>query len=208
MMFLVIGSIMSLQWRCFMNISRKEIFLFFAIVLIAAFRGMGIAYADEKTTIKKYPIPAHGVLELNVPASWKAAAHKPQENMPPTIIFSPSKGNDFEIIITVFWNKEGEVGFNSPDKVRALLEKDGRKLLSRTMETKIVLNEIKGMNHPGYYFSVTDKNPEPGEYRYMTRAGIGVGDLLLQVTLLHRVKESGAVKETLSMLRQAKQTPK
>ena len=76
------------------------------------------------------------------------------------------------------------------------------------METKIVLNEIKGINHTGYYFSVTDKNPEPGEYRYLTQAGIGVGNLLLHVTVLHRVKESGAVKDTLSMLREAKQTPK
>jgi len=177
------------------------------MVLIAAFLGTGIICADEKTTLKKYPIPGHGVLELNVPASWKAAAHKPQENMPPTIIFSPSKGNDFEIIITVLWDKKGEVGFNSSDKVRALVEKDGQNLLPRTVETKIVLQEIKGVNHTGYYFSVADKNPEPGEYRYMTRAGIGVGDLLLQVTVLHRVRESGAVKATLSMLRQARQTP-
>jgi hypothetical protein len=108
----------------------------------------------------------------------------------------------------ILWSKKEEPGFNGPEKVKSLLENDGQKLLPRTVETKIVLNEIKGINHTGYYFSVTDKNPEPGEYRYMTRADIGVGNLLLQVTVLHRVKESGAVKDTLSMLREAKQTPK
>jgi hypothetical protein len=191
-----------------MNISRKKIVLLFSPVLVVFFLGTGIVCADEKTTKKKYPIPEHGVLELNVPASWKGGAHKPQENMPPTIIFSPSKGNDLQVTMMVLWGKKEEPVFNGPEKVKTFLEKDGQKLLPRTVETKIVLNEIKGINHTGYYFSVTDKNPEPGEYRYMTRAGIGVGNLVLQVTVVHRVKESGAVKDTLSMLREAKQTPK
>ena len=189
-----------------MNISRKEIVLLFATFLIAVSLGTSIVCADEKTAIKKYPIPDHGVLELNVPASWKAGTHRPQENMPPTIILSPSKGNDFQVTMMVLWGKKEEPDFNGPEKVKTLLENEGQKLLPRTVETKIVLSEIKGINHSGYYFSVTDKNPEPGEYRYMTRAGIGVGNLLLHVTVLHRVKESGAVKDILSMLRQAKQT--
>ena len=191
-----------------MEISRKEIALLFATVLVAVFLGTAIVCADEKTTIKKYPIPQHGVLELKVPASWKTKIHKPQEEMPPAMIFSPATGNDFEVTMMVLWGKKEEPDFNRPEKVKTFLEKEGQKLLTRIVETKIVLNEIKGTTHTGYYFSVTDKNPEPGEYRYMTRAGIGVGSLLLQVTVLHRVRESGAVKDTLSMLREAKHTPK
>jgi hypothetical protein len=76
------------------------------------------------------------------------------------------------------------------------------------VETKIVLQEIKGVNNTGYCFFVTDKAPNPGEYRYITRGAIGVGNLLLNATILHRVKESESVKEALSMLREAKQSPK
>jgi len=191
-----------------MEISRKEIALLFATVLVAVFLGTAIVCADEKTTIKKYPIPDNGVLELNVPASWKTKIHKPKEEMPPAMIFSPATGNDFEVTMMVLWGKKEEPDFNRSEKVKTFLEIEGEKLLTRIVETKIVLNEIKGITHTGYYFSVTDKNPEPGEYRYMTRAGIGVGSLLLQATVLHRVKESGAVKDTLSMLRETKQTPK
>jgi len=191
-----------------MNISRKEIVLLCATVLVAAFLGTAIVCADEKTTIKRYPIPDHGVLELNVPASWKTKIHKPQEDMPPTMIFSPATGNDFQVTMMVLWGKKEEPDFNRTERVKTFLEKEGQKLLTRIVETKIVLNEIKGITHTGYYFSVTDKNPEPGEYRYMTRAGIGVGSLLLQVTVLHRVREAGAVNDTLFMLREAKQTPK
>jgi hypothetical protein len=128
--------------------------------------------------------------------------------MPPTIMFNPSKGNDFEIMVTVQWGKTGEQDFNGQDKVRTLVEKEGKKLLPNTVETKIELQEIRGIDHTGYYFTVTDKAPNPGEYRYLTHGAIGVGNLLLSATILHRVKESESVKDALSALRDAKQTTK
>jgi hypothetical protein len=128
--------------------------------------------------------------------------------MPPTIIFNPAKGNDFQVMITVLWGKTGEQGINSQEKVRTFVEKDGQKLLPNIAETKIVLTEIKGVSNRGYYFSVTDKAPNPGEYRYMTRGGIAVGNLLLNATILYRVKDSESVKDALSMLREAKQSTK
>jgi hypothetical protein len=42
----------------------------------------------------------------------------------------------------------------------------------------------------------------------MTREAIGVGNLLLNATILHRMKESETVKEALSMFREAKQSKK
>jgi hypothetical protein len=64
------------------------------------------------------------------------------------------------------------------------------------------------VSHIGYYFSITDKAPNPGEYRYMNRGVIGVGNLLLNATILHRVKESESVKDALSLLREARQIVK
>ena len=42
----------------------------------------------------------------------------------------------------------------------------------------------------------------------MTRGGMTVGNLLLNVTILHRTKESNSVKDALSMLREARQSAK
>lgn len=191
-----------------MNIIRKSIRLILVMTLMAIFLGVNIVSATGPKAIKKYPIPDHGVLELNVPTSWKSDMHKPQKDMPPTIIFKPAKGDDLQVLIIVLWDKTGEKDFNSPEKIRTFVEKDGQKLLPKTVETKIILQEIKGINTTGYYFSVTDKAPNPGELRYMTRGGIGAGNLLLNVTILHRVKDSESVKEVLSMLREAKQSVK
>ncbi len=191
-----------------MNVERKKINLILAMVLSTTFLVASVAFAGGLKAVKKYPIPDHGVLELNVPTSWKGEVHKPQENMPPTIIFKPASGDDFQVLVTALWSKKEEPDFNSQDKVRTLVEKDSQKLLPNTVEAKIVLQEIKGVNNTGYYFSVTDKAPNPGEYRYMTRGAIGVGNLLLNTTILHRIKESGSVKDALSMLREARQIVK
>jgi uncharacterized DUF497 family protein len=191
-----------------MNITRKTAKLVFVMTLLVTPLIASIVSGAGQKAIRKYPIPEHGTLELNVPTSWKGEVHKPRENMPPTIIFNPAKGNDFQVMITVLWGKTGEQDFNRQDKVRILVEKDSQKLLSNIVETKIVLTEIKGVSNTGYYFSVTDKAPNPGEYRYMTRGGIAVGNLLLNATILYRVKDSGSVKDALSMLREAKQSTK
>ncbi len=191
-----------------MRIVRKGIDRIVVMTLVGIFFGTGYLVAAERKATKKYSIPEHGTLELNVPASWKGKVHKPQENMPPTIIFDPAKGNDFQVMITVLWSKTGEHGFNSQDKVQALVEKDGQKLLPNAVETKIELQEIRGADRTGYYFAATDKAPNPGEYRYMTQGAIGVGDLILHFTILHRVKSSQSVRDALSALGEAKQTAK
>ncbi len=191
-----------------MVIAQKRLERIVATVLVGIYLGAGNLLAAEQKAIKKYPIPEHGTLELKVPASWKGEVHKPQSNMPPTMMFNPSKGNDFQVIITVLWGKTGEQGFNRQERVRTLVEKDGEKLLPNVVETKIELQEIRSADHTGYYFTVTDKAPDPGEYRYMTQGAIGVGNLLLKTKILHRVKASESVREALVALREAKQNAK
>ena len=187
---------------------RKGMALIFVMALIVTFLGTSIVDAADPKTIRKYPIPEHGTLELNVPTSWKVEVHKPQEDMPPTIIYKPASGDDFQVLVTVLWSKTGEQDFNSPTKIQALVEQDGHKILSKAVETRLVVQQMRGVNNIGYFFSLTDKSPNPGEFRYLTRGAIGVGNLLLNATILHRVKESESVKDALSMLREAKQSAK
>jgi len=191
-----------------MNMTRKLVNLVFVMTLLVTLLTASITSAVGQKAVRKYPIPEHGTLELNVPTPWKGEVHKTRENMPPTVIFNPSEGNDFQVMISVLWGKTGDQDFNSPDKARTFVQKDGQKLLPNTAEGKIVLQEIKGASHNGYFYSVTDKAPNPGEYRYMTRGAIGVGNLFLNFSILHRVRDSQAVRDALSILREAKQSQK
>jgi hypothetical protein len=191
-----------------MNMTQKIVELVSVATLLVILLIASMLLAAGQRTIRKYPVPEHGSLELSVPTPWKGEVHKPQEKMHPTIIFNPARGNDFQVLITVLWGKTGDQDFNSQEKVRTFVEKDGQKLLPSAAESNLVLQEIKGVNNTGYYFSVTDKAPNPGEYRYMTRGAIGVGNLFLNFSIFHRVKDSQAVRDALSVLREAKQSSK
>ena len=191
-----------------MNRIRINIKLVFVVTLVMALIGINIVSAAGPRAFRKYPIPDHGILELNVPTSWKDDIRKTQKDMPPTIIFVPAKGNDFKILITVLWEKTGEQDFNSPGKIRALVEQDGQRILPKAVEPKLVVQQMRGVNNIGYFFSFTDKAPNPGEFLCLTRGGIGVGNLLLNATILHRVKDSESVKDAFSMLREARQSTK
>jgi hypothetical protein len=191
-----------------MSIERKKANLILTMVISLTFLGTSSSLAAGLKEIRKYPIPDHGVLELNMPISWQSNIYKPRENLPLTIIFAPTEGNDFQGLITVLWDTVGESDFNNPEKVRTLVEKDGKKVLPRAVESTIVLKEIRGPQNTGYFYSLTDKAPKPGEFRYITRGEMIVRNLILNVTILHRVKESESMREALFMLRQAKQSPK
>jgi len=191
-----------------MNRIQINVKLVFVMTLLMTFMGTNLVSAAGPKAVRKYPIPDHGILELIVPTSWKDDIHKPQKDMPPTIIFVPAKGNDFKISITILWNKTGEQDFNSPAKIRNLVEQDGQNILSQAVETKLAVQQMRGFNNIGYFFSLTDKAPNPGEFLYMTRGGMAVGNLLLSVTILYRAEDSEYVKDALSMLREAKQSTK
>ena len=191
-----------------MNFKQRIVKSISIVTLLVTLLIASVGSAAEQKGIRKYPIAGHGTLELNIPTPWKGEIHKSREDMPPTFMFTPAKGDDFQLMISVLWGKTGDRDFNSQEKLRAFVEKDGQKLLPNTTEGKIVLQEMKGVSHNGYYYSVTDKAPNPGEYRYMTRGAIGVGNLFLNFTILHRVKDSQAVRDGLSALREAKQSAK
>ena len=179
-----------------------------AVALAIGILGGNSLLAADQKAVRRYPIPGQGILELNTPSSWQDKVHRQQEKMAPTLIFRPASGADFEITLIVAWNKKGEKGFNSADTIQTKLQEESKKLLGKIKESTIPLQGIKGTNTTGYFISVTDNAPEPGEFRYMTRATVGVGTLLLNATILHRVKESDTVKDALSMLRDAKQVSK
>lgn len=191
-----------------MKMILKAIQLIFSVTLGVTFLAGSIALAGGPKAIRTYPIPEHGALELKVPISWKGEVHKPQENRSPTIIFKPARGNDFQVLITVLWDTLGEQDFNSPVKVRTLVEKDGQNFLSKSVENRLVVKQMRGINTIGYFFSLTDKAPAPREFRYITRGGMAVGNLLLNVTILYRVEDSQPLKDALSMLREARQSVK
>lgn len=161
--------------------------------------------AGEQMTERQFQIPGHGVLKLNVPESWVDEVNQPPNDLPPTIVISPSSGGAFKILITAMWSPKKEDNFNKPPEVKHLMEQRGKELLPTAEETELHLQGLRGPLCWGYYFSLTDKAPKPGEFKYLTQGALGLGDLLLSFTILTNEKESEVIREAKIMLRSARQ---
>lgn len=174
----------------------------FAIETLASFAVEQSVNGEQR---RSFVLPQHGTLILNVPNTWKQIIRQPQGDIPPTITFSPDKGDEFKVLITPVWSPKKDIAFNKSEKIRTLIDNDLRGMLPSAVEQQVDIREFKGVDGAGYYFLVTDKAPKPGEYPYAVRAGVGVGDLLLSVTVLSRLKNSGGLRSTIKALQEARQ---
>jgi len=168
----------------------------------ASFAGEQSASGNQR---RSFTLPQHGTLTLGVPTTWKQTVRQPPGDLPPTLTFSPDKGDGFKVLITPLWSPNKDPNFNKPDKVRSLIDNELKGMLPSAVEQEVVIQEFKGVYGTGYYFLVTDKAPKPGEYPYVVRAGAGIGDLLLSVTVLCRSKKSEGIISTIKAIQEARQ---
>ena len=176
-------------------------------LIIACTTSLAVAGSDSGTTVQSFPLPEHGSLEMSLPDSWKLSVQRPRQGLPPSIKFSPSKGDAFVLLVTPLWSPHFNPGFNSPPTVRSIVEASGRPFLDRAVETKLVLSEIKGSHAHGYAFSLKDRSTGPGEYEYMTQGAAGVGDLLITFTILSHSPDSIEIRRALNTIRSSRHLP-
>ena len=75
--------------------------------------------------------------------------------------------------------------------------------LPTAVETSITLHELRVSSGLGYWFSVTDRAPKPGEAKYLTPGVVPAGELLLDFTLLSHDKAAG-LPEALALVSSAR----
>ncbi|RJP24126.1 MAG: hypothetical protein C4520_04795 [Candidatus Abyssobacteria bacterium SURF_5] len=171
------------------------------LVFIASF--LATAVRAEDTSVRTYPLPGHGVLQMAVPLSWMDEIRQPPYDLPPTISMRPREGNEFLVMITPLWNMS-EDDFSSDAKLKSLVDMDRQAMAPSAVEEELELVALKGPNARGYYFIATDRAPKPGEWKYAMRAGVATGQLLLSVTVLTNDKESAVIADALEMIRSAR----
>lgn len=175
------------------------------LVLCAAMAGWAVESAPIDVASREFALPKHGKLVLNLPATWKYQLAQPPQDLPPTIKLSPAEGDDFEVLITPLWNFSKDPAAAKPVDVKSLMAEELQKTLPSAVEKTVDLQEFKAKDGTGYYYFMTDKAPKPGEYPYMVRASVVVGELDLSVTVLCRTKDSAGIAQTIKALGDAQQ---
>ncbi len=166
-----------------------------------------LAAGSQELAVREYPIEKIGTLELVAPAAWRDSVKKGPRFLPPKILFSPASGGGFLVQITP--GAPGLRGLSRADPagIRRLVEETGHRLLARAIESDLELQGLAGDGVLGFYFSLTDKAPKPGEYRHLTQGIALVGELPLAFTILYDDPAAGVRKEAIEMLSRARLVP-
>lgn len=161
--------------------------------------------AKVKTSPKEYPIFAHGNLRLDVPSNWIDELQQPTPDSPPTISFKPASGNDFQILVAVMLNQSDDPEFNSLESIKGQVERWGMEMLSHAVESRMNIQILQGESNTGYYFSLTDEVPKLGMGKFVTKGGLGLGDLLIGFTIFTNTKDAKVISDALTMFKNASQ---
>ena len=154
-------------------------------------------------TAGNYPLPEHGVLRMNVPAAWRDEVRSGSSALPPTIVFQPASGERFEILVTPFWRAQADAPLPTKDVLRQRLEQAIEGVRPRALEQEIKPVEFAGAAGTGVYFSVTDRAPQPSDYKFMTQGILGVRELTVAFTILTSDGQVEVVRQALAMLQTA-----
>jgi hypothetical protein len=151
-------------------------------------------------------LPGRGGFELPAPAAWKVEVHRFLVLQPPTIEYKPPEGKGFSVLITASWGAPGKPQFNDPAHVLKIVKWARDQAVDWATTRHIDIVELKGERLAGYYFSAIDRNPKPGEWKYMTHGWAAFEDLLLEFTILSPDAAQPETAATLIMLQKAKRT--
>lgn len=171
----------------------------YAIISLALIFTSFMASAGN-VVIRSYALQTHGTFELKVPESWKDSVSQPSSELPPTIRLSPKIGAHFQVLVTPIWRAGADIKPATLDELRATVRQAADIAVLQSVEELIEVKEIKGPSNTGYYFSATDKAPNPGEFKYLNQGVIAVNDLLVSFTILTNDRQDSIVQEALSML--------
>lgn len=178
-----------------------ERFYIYAVSLLLYFLS-GSLMAEEVRS-HHYPLPDHGNLQLKSPISWKDELRQPPHRLPPTIVFNPTAGKLFEILITPVWAVSKDMPPPNAERIHAQVKQTAEHAKFQAVEQDINIIEIKGASGIGYYLSATDRAPKPDEYKHMIQGMILISNMALAFTILTNDGQENVINDALAMLKGA-----
>jgi hypothetical protein len=168
------------------------------ILLVLLFPALSEA---EETSLRTFQLSKSGSLQLSAPRSWKDQLHQSRD-VPPTIVFGPQQGNEFQVQITPMGSTSGA----APDKDELLniVLNAAEEAKQQSVERSIPVVEMKGKSGIGYYFSATDRAANPSEFTHITKGILQIGDLAAFFTILSNDDDETIASDALQMLKGAR----
>lgn len=176
--------------------------------LLVSFATAATAIAAEGAK-KAFALPDNSKLELSIPAGWKdevkavQAAKANQGAAPSTVTLTPREGAPFEVNVTPVARQRQGASADTAIKMRHSVQQSADKVKPSAMEQYLAVEPLGGAPGPGYYFSATDREPKPGEFKYLTQGMLLVGDVVVAFSILTNDAQEKVRDQALAMLKSA-----
>lgn len=149
---------------------------------------------------RSYELPDNGNMQLVVHKSWRDQMRQPPNKLPPTIVFTPRNGNSFQVLMTPMWAFREGITMPNLSEIKKNVQQSAKEVSAQAVENSIPIRKVKGKQGGGHYFTVTDRAPKPGEYKYMTQGMIRIGELAATFTILSNDEAKNVVANAIKML--------
>jgi hypothetical protein len=88
-------------------------------------------------------------------------------------------------------------------KMRHSVQQTADKVKPSATEQYLPVEQLTGAPGPGYYFSATDREPKPGEFKYLTQGMLLVGDVVVGFSILTNDAQEKVRDQALATLKSA-----
>ncbi len=167
---------------------RKILFIFLCILLSPSFSQADDIFTEGLS--KKLNI------SLSIPDGYRI--NKDENRSSPTYEIRGSK--DSILMVSPYPGVKGNL-----DNLQNKIKNDGSELLKNSEEKKLTLITMKkDEERVGFYYTLTDKNPKSGDYKYLTQGSYLIDNGLIYFTFLNNDKESNEFQNILSILNSIK----
>ncbi len=146
-------------------------------------------------------LPGGGALVLHAPSGWRQAR---EAGSIPTVSLTPEGSNAFQVMVSPLVKADGTMPPADPESLRRLVSTGAQGALSQSVEKSLPVQELRGTNVSGSFFSATDRAPKPNEFKYLTQGALAVEGLPVTFTILSNGDPQAALEPALRMLKAAR----
>jgi hypothetical protein len=165
-----------------------------------------IAADGEK---KVFALPDNSKLELTIPPGWKdelkanPGSKANQGSAPGAVMLTPRDGAPFEVAVQPVARQKPGTSVDTEIQMRASVQQSADKVKPSAAEVYLPVEPLAGAPGPGYYFTATDREPKPNEFKYLTQGMLLVGDVVVAFSILTNDAQEKVRDQALAMLKSA-----
>ena len=146
-------------------------------------------------------LPNRGALLLVVPDGWRERIDRPDPAVPPRIAVVPDDGSAFRILLMPAWPKAANDRLPDLDAMKEMMQAGADAARPAAVEGELPVQEVKGTQAVGAYFSATARAPAMGAHKRLTHGIVRIGTIVVAF----RIHDNGDPKVLEAALRLVRQ---